>query len=48
MNSIISNANMPLIKCTYLIKEKKDIQIINYKGKNAQNEEIKKKVKKIW
>ena len=38
-------SGMSLIRCSYLIKDKNDIQIINNRGKVEINEEIKSKVK---
>jgi len=39
------NIGKPLIRCTYLIKDNNDTQIINYRGKVDINEEIESKVK---
>ena len=41
------NDNISYIKCVYNVKNYNEIQIINYKGKTASNEEIESKVK-IW
>ena len=41
------NDKISYIKCVYNVKNYNEIQIINYKGKTASNEEIESKVK-IW
>ena len=45
VNPSKKNNGNPLIRCTYLIKDNNDTQIINYRGEVTINEEIKSKIK---
>ena len=45
INKIPKNKGIPTIKCTYDIKNKDYVQILNYKGEKCINDEIESKIK---